>query len=861
METEEELHYEEEFPSGQEAPEVQGAPAAGHDVEEEDAGVHEAQSGEAPSGGPPSLHRSSEASVEAADCMGNPGGEEILASRSGKSDQPGPGGRRTQHRVVCLDVMEAFEEAKLISNLDPSVQWQDLKDFGRKVGEVNYANVIFSGGRKYGVLEYCDSQSVVLALRELEGLRLRSLPVSLKRDRGDFDSLVASAPPRWGGPPEGGPPRQQLRQQPPRPSYPAPHPSRGPPAPRWAPGLSLGSPELHGRERAPPPEVVGKEALRGPDYPTRSGGSYSGAAPLRGGRGRGGHGGGAPQGPAAFLLRPEEGGAQHAPSRSSGGERHHQPYGGGSAPLRGARGAPLDSRGPPIEDEGYVSRRGPSPGRGRAPEPSRVPRRSRSPSPSWRAHPVHAGYRELTSKEPVDHSGRRIAMYDAPTWRGGAQREGPSKEAGGAIREEGPCREYPGREGGAGAFINGRAVTVVGSENLPYKHSGYHGASLRESSRASPDVPYSRSSAAAAAATEPLPNPGGPRGEGWERPSRVPGSPRVGRGPAGPSSAFGGGRLPPPPARGYEGEGRSRSRSWERRRYSDSKRRRASPSSSAPYMAGVAAAHPASPPDGDWRGISTRPEEALPGEGAPLPSSESRRRHRSRSPRAVRDSYGGTPAHHMQEGRYVGAQAPLGCEAVGPQGGGPPRHTRDRREGGAGGLGEAPPPHHQGGFWGGTRRDDNIRASSRGRPLRAVMGAPLPNLGAGVSRPPRQVSQRGRREEEVLAGDLGPPPGKRAPLLRLTEAITAPAEKGGRPLPLVAWAQDSLPTALSQRQTTLLREAPEGLQGLRDGGLTACSPKHAGAKFSLCLVAEIADRGVAAEPHWLVCSSSAFKVL
>ncbi|XP_026190454.1 cleavage and polyadenylation specificity factor subunit CG7185 [Cyclospora cayetanensis] len=538
METEEELHYEEEFPSGQEAPEVQGAPAAGHDVEEEDAGVHEAQSGEAPSGGPPSLHRSSEASVENQQNHQQQLQEEeeqtqqqqsqqqqlqeeeeqnqqqqnqqqhleeeeqqqqqSQASRSGKSDQPGPGGRRTQHRV-------------LISNLDPSVQWQDLKDFGRKVGEVNYANVIFSGGRKYGVLEYCDSQSVVLALRELEGLRLRSLPVSLKRDRGDFDSLVASAPPRWGGPPEGGP-----------------------------------------------------------------------------------------------------------------------------------------------------------------------------------------------------------------------------------------------------------------------------------------------------------------------------------------SSAFGGGRLPPPPARGYEGEGRSRSRSWERRRYSDSKRRRASPSSSAPYMAGVAAAHPASPPDGDWRGISTRPEEALPGEGAPLPSSESRRRHRSRSPRAVRDSYGGTPAHHMQEGRYVGAQAPLGCEAVGPQGGGPPRHTRDRREGGAGGLGEAPPPHHQGGFWGGTRRDDSW-------PERAF--------------PPQETAPPPQREEEVLAGDLGPPPGKRAPLLRLTEAITAPAEKGGRPLPLVAWAQDSLPTALSQRQTTLLREAPEGLQGLRDGGLTACSPKHAGAKFSLCLVAEIADRGVAAEPHWLVCSSSAFKVL
>lgn len=494
------------------------------------------------------------------------------------------------------------------------------------------------------------------AIRELDGTRLRSSHVVIKRDRGDFEALISSGPPRWVA--EGG-----LRGARPPPRGPM-NPPRGHPQPRWNQGPLLASPDMRVRER-PPPEMVA-EPLRGPDYGTRSGGGPPPAS-------RGGRGGGGPP----LLLRPGEG--LHHPLRGGSGERHHQPYGG-------ALPASRNSRATPMGEDLFGPRRVHSPGRGRVTEPSRGPRRSRSHSPSWRAPPVHAGYRELTGKEGL--TGGRIAIYEPPTaWR--------------PPPREGSRRDYSRRDGGA-PYTNGGTGDVMGAEGPSYKHSSFHGGPLREGERASPPLPLPYPRGAPPPAAEPLPSSGPSRG-GWDRGSRRPPSPRRARPP--PPQFSGGGAS----SRGYGGEGRSRSRSrsWDRRPYSETKGRRGSPPAGMLLMFGSAPS--AGPADADWRSRASGTEGPLPNDGGPLPA-DTRRRQRSRSPRGGREGpYPAAPPHLLQEGRHLATAPTLPGGLVSPQGG-PPRPPRDRREdmptrsGGPGG-----PSHHQEAFtpWGGNRREES----------------------------------------------------------------------------------------------------------------------------------------------------------
>jgi len=60
----------------------------------------------------------------------------------------------------------------LLSNLDRSVNWMDLKDLSRKYGDVTFAdaNKIRVGE---GIVTFSDQQSMVKAHRELNGIELR----------------------------------------------------------------------------------------------------------------------------------------------------------------------------------------------------------------------------------------------------------------------------------------------------------------------------------------------------------------------------------------------------------------------------------------------------------------------------------------------------------------------------------------------------------------------------------------------------------------------------------------------------------------------------------------------------------------
>eukprot|EP00922_Rhytidocystis_sp_ex-Travisia-forbesii_P050035 GHVS01074458.1.p1 GENE.GHVS01074458.1~~GHVS01074458.1.p1 ORF type:complete len:417 (-),score=84.53 GHVS01074458.1:322-1572(-) len=89
---------------------------------------------------------------------------------------PMPTGRdkRTTYRV-------------LLFNIDPRASWQDLKDFGRNAGDVNFANVFTNNGNKIGVIEYFSDEAMHRAVADLDGRRLYRSIVHVEEDRGQVE--------------------------------------------------------------------------------------------------------------------------------------------------------------------------------------------------------------------------------------------------------------------------------------------------------------------------------------------------------------------------------------------------------------------------------------------------------------------------------------------------------------------------------------------------------------------------------------------------------------------------------------------------------------------------------------------------
>jgi len=69
----------------------------------------------------------------------------------------------------------------LVENVSSSVSWQDLKDFMRKAGEVNYADA--HKPKNEGVIEYADRKGMENALETLDGAELAGLKIKLTRDK------------------------------------------------------------------------------------------------------------------------------------------------------------------------------------------------------------------------------------------------------------------------------------------------------------------------------------------------------------------------------------------------------------------------------------------------------------------------------------------------------------------------------------------------------------------------------------------------------------------------------------------------------------------------------------------------------
>lgn len=79
----------------------------------------------------------------------------------------------------------------IVDNLSTGVSWQDLKDFMRKAGEVNYADA-HKQKQNQGVIEFVTRDGMEKALEELDGEELNGRKIKLSKDKGNGRSRSRS---------------------------------------------------------------------------------------------------------------------------------------------------------------------------------------------------------------------------------------------------------------------------------------------------------------------------------------------------------------------------------------------------------------------------------------------------------------------------------------------------------------------------------------------------------------------------------------------------------------------------------------------------------------------------------------------
>eukprot|EP00927_Polykrikos_kofoidii_P005171 TRINITY_DN1205_c0_g1_i1.p1 TRINITY_DN1205_c0_g1~~TRINITY_DN1205_c0_g1_i1.p1 ORF type:complete len:532 (-),score=101.51 TRINITY_DN1205_c0_g1_i1:96-1691(-) len=75
-------------------------------------------------------------------------------------------------------------------NLSPTVTWKQLKEFFQGYVNLEYANVVDTGGaHAYGVVEFASRADALEACMTFNGLLLEGRPIRLRQDRGEFENL------------------------------------------------------------------------------------------------------------------------------------------------------------------------------------------------------------------------------------------------------------------------------------------------------------------------------------------------------------------------------------------------------------------------------------------------------------------------------------------------------------------------------------------------------------------------------------------------------------------------------------------------------------------------------------------------
>jgi len=101
----------------------------------------------------------------------------------GRFDDRRGGRGRFEDRRGGRGPMNRSEFRLIVENLSSSVSWQDLKDYMRKAGEVNYADA-HRNKQNEGVIEFVNREGMEEAMDTLDGTELNGRKIKLVHDKG-----------------------------------------------------------------------------------------------------------------------------------------------------------------------------------------------------------------------------------------------------------------------------------------------------------------------------------------------------------------------------------------------------------------------------------------------------------------------------------------------------------------------------------------------------------------------------------------------------------------------------------------------------------------------------------------------------
>jgi len=98
-------------------------------------------------------------------------------------DRRGGGrGRYDDRRGGGRDRRSGPKHRIIVSGLHPSTTWQDLKDFSRQIGDVEYTNVRSTPEGTVGLIDFVREDDMQYALRKLEGTVLKGETIHVQID-------------------------------------------------------------------------------------------------------------------------------------------------------------------------------------------------------------------------------------------------------------------------------------------------------------------------------------------------------------------------------------------------------------------------------------------------------------------------------------------------------------------------------------------------------------------------------------------------------------------------------------------------------------------------------------------------------
>jgi len=115
---------------------------------------------------------------------------QVALARSKGPGRPSPGRGRMGHEVGSGirggAVRGRRDNCVLVKNLSSKTGWQDLKDWARQCGAVEYADIWTEKGKKYGVIKFENKKDIKYAIEKLDDQYLDGRYLRVFEDSGNW---------------------------------------------------------------------------------------------------------------------------------------------------------------------------------------------------------------------------------------------------------------------------------------------------------------------------------------------------------------------------------------------------------------------------------------------------------------------------------------------------------------------------------------------------------------------------------------------------------------------------------------------------------------------------------------------------